>query len=387
MIAVQEKQRVYAVHTIGLHPGEHADEYAARFLLQETPYGEQFFPGVSEAKIKYVETDIFEEGAAKKLLRQGTLLIGRGGGPFDDHAPGNEEESCTSLVAKYLGISQHPSYKKLIEEITAADNGKVKAFHIANEIKRRNRSGYTPGEVCEFAFECFRNFIREQESDNTENKGVSPTFLVKRFLASLGDYDPDYKRLLWEAEKTGPLMLSNEIRRRNRSGYTPEEVRKFAFECFRNFIWEQDIFKEAKSTCLRAMKWMTAAHHDEDIKIIFVHDDGNLMLPKAARHLGVQILIKRTSKGHVKIFSSSNDINMGLVTAALRCAESGKNVLKLPEEQLMHYIEGGKIREDEHWFYHKDGNNVFNGTETTLGVPPTKLSPSKILEIVKEYAA
>ena len=127
MIAVQEKQRVYAVHTIGLHPGEHADEYAARFLLQETPYGEQFFPGVSEAKIKYVETDIFEEGAAKKLLRQGTLLIGRGGGPFDDHAPGNEEESCTSLVAKYLGISQHPSYKKLIEEITAADNGKVKA--------------------------------------------------------------------------------------------------------------------------------------------------------------------------------------------------------------------------------------------------------------------
>ncbi len=112
-------------HGTPLHP----DEVGAYWLLRK--FGAQKFPGIREAKLVF-RTDaggLFEEKNWKQHLAEGTLLVGTGGGPLDEHPVESErkaDECATSLVARMLGVQNDRSIQFLVDWIVKNDTRGVR---------------------------------------------------------------------------------------------------------------------------------------------------------------------------------------------------------------------------------------------------------------------
>ena len=98
---VGEKKVVSETHP---HP-VHLDEYAAWWMIEEWA----------------------DEAFLKKHAPDGVLMIGVGGGPFDEHptlaSPRKEGESAATLVAKDLGIQDDPGLIRMLEYVRSVDLG------------------------------------------------------------------------------------------------------------------------------------------------------------------------------------------------------------------------------------------------------------------------
>lgn len=133
-----ERVKRVVFHQIPLHP----DELVAYWLLWR--FGESMFPGIREAEI-VIRTDaggLFEGKEWHIHWAEGTLLLGTGGGPLDEHAFGDEErkkdECCATLAADILGISQDPALHRILEETRDNDvSGKNlgTVLHSAEQIR------------------------------------------------------------------------------------------------------------------------------------------------------------------------------------------------------------------------------------------------------------
>jgi len=115
------------VSTIATHEKPHLDEIVAIWLLKK--FGEKKFPGISKAKITYWDTggETPDNRPAEEYEKKGTVLIGIGGGRFDEHPnngnPRKEGECTATLVAKVLQIENDPSLEKIL------------AFTLNNDLK------------------------------------------------------------------------------------------------------------------------------------------------------------------------------------------------------------------------------------------------------------
>lgn len=105
--------------TIVTHERPHLDEYLAIFLLRK--FGEEKFPGISETKIIYWNSggQVPDARSANDYEKEGALLVGIGGGRFDEHPTVDGEckegECAATLVAKALGIADDPSLEKILK--------------------------------------------------------------------------------------------------------------------------------------------------------------------------------------------------------------------------------------------------------------------------------
>lgn len=134
--AVENGEPLIGVHTIATHEFPHLDEAGALTLL--TIYGEKRFPGISSGfKLGTVSSyqlrRNYGDDAWYKLLNQGILTSGTGGGPLDDHydETGNakKEGSATERVARFLRIENKPELAHLIRYINHEDNnGETSSF-------------------------------------------------------------------------------------------------------------------------------------------------------------------------------------------------------------------------------------------------------------------
>lgn len=127
-------------HTIGMHPRFHLDEAAACLLLKKR--GENMFPGVAEAEIVFDGTGgtTFQGLNGDDLLQEGIILLGIGGGMFDEHAgPGHqakEGECTTTLVAHKLGITNEPGLQRILKFVYDTDTKAIaQPFDIASTLK------------------------------------------------------------------------------------------------------------------------------------------------------------------------------------------------------------------------------------------------------------
>jgi len=126
------------VSRIAVHQKPHLDELFAVWILRN--YGEAKFPEISAAKLV-----VWGEGEATKISPEmatmsGTLLVGIGGGVFDEHRQGCEGECASTLVAKHLGVDKHPLLKRLLYDVMEADSNIDGSLHcLAEEIKNLNR--------------------------------------------------------------------------------------------------------------------------------------------------------------------------------------------------------------------------------------------------------
>src|SRR4051812_17646843 len=86
------------------------DSIAALYLLTRTEEGERKYPGAGSAQVEYWGTGTVSPDGYdwKEYFDQGTILVGVGGGPFDEHPSPDfgdrkaENLSATLLVARDL---------------------------------------------------------------------------------------------------------------------------------------------------------------------------------------------------------------------------------------------------------------------------------------------
>ncbi len=98
----------YPIHTMITHSDPDIDDVEAiRLLLQ---HGEEKWPGISSAKIE-MSSERNAGGKTPDLLeKEGILLVGIGGGRYDEHpfegASGLKRHSAASLVGQDLGLDE-----------------------------------------------------------------------------------------------------------------------------------------------------------------------------------------------------------------------------------------------------------------------------------------
>jgi len=155
------------VQTIVIHPKAHLDEIWAITMLKA--WGEKHFPGIADANILADGTGgkTFDGTNAEKLLDDGFLLLGIGGGMFDEHPTvgnnGKQGECTSTLVAKYLGIADEPSLQKVMEYVMRSDlKAKSDPFGIASVVKAMNEDCPTE-EVVEWGMKALLAKCRQQK--------------------------------------------------------------------------------------------------------------------------------------------------------------------------------------------------------------------------------
>lgn len=140
----------YPIHTVVSH-GEpvHGDEMAGILFLQvlEPARAEVLFPGVSTAKIELWSRNDLKGMSAQEWLERGYLLLGIGGGEFDEHVDFNlpnwreNQKTCCDLVAAKLGVADSPVYYRFIREVHENDTQGGKPLHFFSDIVRAQNSG------------------------------------------------------------------------------------------------------------------------------------------------------------------------------------------------------------------------------------------------------
>jgi len=129
-----------AFNTILTHERPHLDEIVAIWLLRK--FGETRFPGIGAAAVSFTSIRKLAETGLKPedYEARGTLLLGIGGGRFDEHPTaegGRKPDECaTTLVAKELGVGDDPSLAKILKFVKAADvDGNASPFDISYVVK------------------------------------------------------------------------------------------------------------------------------------------------------------------------------------------------------------------------------------------------------------
>ena len=104
---------------IVVHNNPHLDELVAVWLLRN--YGEQKFPEISRAKLVAWGKKDLARTPPEMAAMGGILLVGLGGGMFDDHVDGRRLECATTLVAKHLEKADCPLLRRLLRGVFQAD--------------------------------------------------------------------------------------------------------------------------------------------------------------------------------------------------------------------------------------------------------------------------
>lgn len=150
------------------HERPHLDEIVAIWLLRK--FGEQRFPGSSTATVSFTSVRKLAEAGLKPddYEARGMLLLGIGGGRFDEHPTldeGRKAGDCaTTLVAKELGVSDDPALVKILRFVRAADvEGNASPFDISYVVKLLHaRYPTDPHRVIEWALVAIEAKHQEQ---------------------------------------------------------------------------------------------------------------------------------------------------------------------------------------------------------------------------------
>ncbi|MFH1089116.1 MAG: hypothetical protein V1716_01680 [Candidatus Uhrbacteria bacterium] len=124
------------------HPNPHLDELATIWEIEK--FGTRGFRINGRPGIHYMS---WSEARTFVLENEGTIILGMGGGEFDDH--GRSEVTCTAkLMAKYLGVNRLPELRAILKRVLDSDTLEGEdAFNLPRLIKSQNRHGVPPDQI------------------------------------------------------------------------------------------------------------------------------------------------------------------------------------------------------------------------------------------------
>lgn len=304
------------IHTIASYAKLQPDTLTAIFLLKK--FGEHTFPGINAAHLIFW-TDLPPGKSAEQLEQEGYLLIDLGSGRFDHHVETEENgkpKYCASeIVAKTLGLSEHPALQKLLAYArrddlegkgTLSEDPLDRAFGLSGLLVNLNRTfSHDLSSVAHMILAMFEAHYQEEENR---------TVVVKQ----------EWK----EAE-----------------------------EQQKAFIW-------------------TIHHKGNALKAVQLTTDNQSMAGFLRSYHRFDILALRRTSGHVNIITNQNKrIDLSNVAAALRAAEAEKQ--GIPTEGLT-LTQPGRLPQIPQWFYDTVATTVQNGGLQPQDTPPTQLSDEAI---------
>ncbi len=150
-----------------------ADSITALYLLTQTFEGRKKYSGIENAAVGFWGTGTMspDNMTWRQYLEGGTILIGVGGGPFDEHPSAEfgdrkeEKLSATLLVARDLGLDKSMLYRRLVQRTTENDLNAVTAEDtLSNIIKLMYRGGddIDPMDVIGWAFTALDAMVDHQ---------------------------------------------------------------------------------------------------------------------------------------------------------------------------------------------------------------------------------
>ena len=309
------------IHTIALFPKLQADTAAAVYILKA--FGETAFPGIRNAQMVFWSAS--KEGKTPAQWEQEGYLLIDLGGQFDHHhanqESGRRTECVATLVAKHLGVENHPALKKL---------------------------------------------LAWAKRDDLEGKGtISPDALDRAFGLSgiIMSLNREYA-----ANPTRTLNILLEIIH----AHVREEFRRQV-----EFPQEwQTLQKTGKG------KLLNLKQGNAELRAAILESD-NTSLPGFLRAAeDVDLIVQRRSSGHTNIITKQlRSIDLKPVVAAIRRAEAQATSVGLNLEQA-EWEKPGRVEALPMWFYDDAANTLQNGGVSPQDIPPTRLSLDQIVTIL-----
>jgi len=167
------------IEKVFTHERPHLDEMVAIWLLYR--FGEKIFPGVSESAhpdlIQYLKTggQLPDGRTTADYENEGMLLIGVGGGRFDEHpseGSGRKKDQCSAtLIAEALGLSNKPEFEKILKMTSDNDlKGSADPFGIAYIAKSMHDQEVDPAAVLRWVFFALDVKCAEQRKFHYETR-------------------------------------------------------------------------------------------------------------------------------------------------------------------------------------------------------------------------
>lgn len=317
---------------IALHVKPHADEILAWMMLQ-TKAAEEVFPNLDINNVEWVTDN-------HRFYRDHPecLHIGCGKDPrFDEHthSKNNWDSSCT-MMAKVLGLLDHPWWRKTIENVRREDRharttqGEI-AWMIKSLYKSHSGSIEEDMKIVRWAEMAY---WAEIESAKSQDISKLPTLTTKT------------ARILLEKQNHPDLNWFNRM---------AEETRKF--EEVRRVRAKEDFLKQAKCFSFK--------HETLGVLKIFAVESDNDEMASVCWKMGADILIIRKLNGHTAI-QTRRELGLSMAQVHAKLVEfepkgDGKFLWVLAGEESM----------------------ILNGSKSFPDVVSSGFSLPKIAEIIQ----
>jgi len=124
------------INEIATHNNPHIDEIEGIRLLRR--FGQNHFPGIEKASVVFWSKGGPElQKTAEEYLTEGILLVGIGGGMFDEHPTLETERKngkcAATLIAEYLGLDDDPALEFILDFVQRDDlNGSGSMFELGS---------------------------------------------------------------------------------------------------------------------------------------------------------------------------------------------------------------------------------------------------------------
>lgn len=377
-------QNPVAVKQVILHINSHLDEFLA-FLLLHT-YGEQSFPGILTAVVRYAEADII--GSDSEYDRDGILPIGCGKGRF--------AKPATPLVAKHLGITDKPELKRILREAYTSDTqGQASATQLSELIKFANRvhSNNVDNVVLKFAWKAIDAITYQERYHFAKAPGEKSLLEIFRKQVDEGYYqqNPKVRQTMFNyihesmRERYNSVTeLSHIVECLWRKGYRAEDVENLVEFALCAIEADQLAFQEqveAVNKIKPLRVWVQQNGHGEECKLLVINSD-SLQAQKAARYIGAEIILLRKSSGNCQIFVNKRIQGIHLANAIrmirwLELDTEAKESVDWPTLGAE-----GTLDKVPNWYYFKRGEIIFNGSETHK-LPASEISTQALIEVLQ----
>lgn len=310
-------------HTIIAFKQLQPDTIVAIILLKK--FGEAKFPGISEAKVKYVSEPVKQSG--DELEKEGIICLDMGQGRFDHHRQTRSAErfSVSDLVARALKIADDPALEKIL------------------------------------------TYARR---DDLEGKGIISTDPIDRAFGMSGLIQNLNRAYPGQPDKVlktvAPLFLAHLKEEERRFKLYPEEYRK---------CWDD-----------KKVDAFIVKQRGKQVRCILIESDvlGMAGFLRVHPKILADVVGQKLSSGHINIITKQwRRIDLRDVVAIIRVEEMRKKKIPFDKVNWKFLLAKGRMKEVEEWYYDTAANSLQNGGMMAEKVPPTNLDLKDIKKALK----